>query len=442
MTVTWVTVLTIVFVIGVNTLIWGSASVARVVARIVVRLRRRPAVAPRFRDEDVAIIMAAHNEAEVLADSLRAASALLPLSQIYVVSDGSKDATVAIAEEFGVNVLDLQPNRGKAGALAAGIEHFALMERFQVVLLLDADTRLTPNYLETGLPLFNDLDVVAVSGVVKTLMDPSPRTLTGKFLLYHRMRLYAVSQQLVKDGQASKWANVMPICPGFASMYRTDILSQIDIARPGLVLEDINMTFEIHTKKLGRVAFQPDAAVGFTQDPDNWRDYTGQVYRWTLGYWQTIRVHLRCFGKFWVSVAVQATETLVSVIALMCMVPAMILTTYTDTLAHTYGVPVVAGHMVLGTLDFRYVLAGFFLPDMLLTVYATISSRRPVLLLLAPLFPFMRFIDSYVVLRSIWAAWHTTSTGQWTSPVRRHTDSPSTSGRHQLQPTPSLEGET
>jgi cellulose synthase/poly-beta-1,6-N-acetylglucosamine synthase-like glycosyltransferase len=374
--------------------------------------------------------MAAHNEEAVLADSLRAASALLPPSQIHVVSDGSKDRTVEIAREFGVNVLDLQPNRGKAGALAAGIEHFALMEQFQVVLLLDADTRLSSNYLETGLPLFNDLDVVAVSGVVKTLMDPPPRTRTGLFLLSHRIRLYALTQQIVKYGQAAKWVNVMPICPGFASMYRTDILSQIDITRPGLVLEDINMTFEIHTKKLGRVAFDPNAAVAFTQDPDNWRDYMNQVYRWTLGYWQTIRVHKRHFGKFWMSVALQATETSMSVIALMCMVPAMLLTIYTDNLTHTYGTPVVMGHMVIGTLDFRYVLLGFFLPDMLLTIYAAISTRRPVLLLLAPLFPFMRFIDSYVVLRSIWAAWHTHSNGQWTSPARRNTDSPSTSGRH------------
>jgi len=411
----WIVALTVVFVIGVNTLIWGSASVLRLIARL-----KRPAPTERrFSDEDVAVILAAHNEESVLADCLRAAAALLPRSQIHVVSDGSSDRTVEIASRFGVNVLDLQPNRGKAGALAAGIEHFGLRDRYRVVLLLDADTRLSSDYLTTGLPLFDAPDVVAVSGVVKTLTDPWPRTWRGRFLLNHRIRLYAVSQQLVKYGQASRWANVMPICPGFASMYRSDVLEQIDIARPGLVLEDINMTFEIHTKKLGRVAFDPRCAVAYTQDPDNWRDYTRQVYRWTLGYWQTIRVHIRHFGKFWLSVAMQATETTVSVIALMVMVPAMLLTVYTDTLAQRYGTPTVDGYMVVGNFDFRYVLVGFFLPDMLLTVYATISTRRPVLLLLAPLFPFMRFIDSFVTLRSIWAAWHTESNGTWVSPARR-----------------------
>ena len=94
--------------------------------------------------------------------------------------------------------------------------------------------------------------------------------------------------------------------------------------------------------------------------------------------------------------------------------------------------------MIVGTLDFRFILLGFFLPDLLLTVFAVISTRRPGLLLLAPLFPFMRFIDSYVVLRSIWAAWHTESNGQWVSPARRTTDSPNTSGKHRLTVVPSL----
>ena len=431
MTITWITVLTIVLVIGVNPLLWGSASLVRLVAR----LRRRKPVTPRFEPDDVAVIMAAHNEEAVLADSLRAASALLPLDQIHVISDGSSDRTVEIARRFGVHVMDLQPNRGKAGALAAGIEYFRLIERFKVVLLLDADTRLSANYLETGLPLFNDSDVVAVAGVVKTLADPPPRTRSGRFLIAHRIRLYALAQQIVKYGQAGKRANVMPVCPGFASMYRTDILSQIDIARPGLVIEDFNMTFEVHTKKLGRVAFDPRCAIAYTQDPDNWGDYMRQVRRWALGYWQTIRVHHRHFGRFWVWMAVQATETVLSVVALIAMMPVMLLTVYTDTLAHTYGNPVVAGHMILGTLDFRYVLIGFFGPDVLLTLYAVVSTRRLTLLLLAPLFPFMRFLDCYVILRSVWAAWHTQSTGQWVSPERRTIESPSASGRHHLHRT-------
>ena len=99
-----------------------------------------------------------------------------------------------------------------------------------------------------------------------------------------------------------------------------------------------------------------------------------QVYRWALGYWQTIRAHTGTSASSGCRMAVQATETMLSVVSLICMVPVMLLTAYTDTLAHTYGNPVVAGHMVLGTLNYSgIILLGFFGPDLLLTVYAVIS---------------------------------------------------------------------
>jgi len=113
-----------------------------------------------------------------------------------------------------------------------------------------------------------------------------------------------------------------------------------------------------------------------------------------------------------------------------------LLTAYTDTLAHTYGNPVVAGHVVLGTLNYYYILLGFFGPDLLLTTYAVISTRRLSLLLLSPFFPFMRFIDAYITIRSIWSAFHTHSDGSWVSPVRRTTSAPSVSGRHHLHLVP------
>ena len=61
------------------------------------RLATHSSSGQRFGSENVAILIPAHNEEAVLDDSLRAASTLLPLSQIHVVSDGSSDRTVAIA---------------------------------------------------------------------------------------------------------------------------------------------------------------------------------------------------------------------------------------------------------------------------------------------------------------------------------------------------------
>jgi cellulose synthase/poly-beta-1,6-N-acetylglucosamine synthase-like glycosyltransferase len=420
-----------VLVLGANTLFWTVVGIGRLAAGLVRPHRQQSAAGQRFGAENVAVIIPAHNEEAVLYDSLMAASALLPLSQIHVVSDGSTDRTVEIAESFGVLVLDLNPNRGKAGALAAAIEHFNLARRFKVVLLLDADTRLSPDYLRTGLPLFDKPDVVAVAGRVRCLLEPPPRTWNGRFLIGYRSRLYAGTQLLVKFGQAAKWANVVSIVPGFASMYRTDILHRINITAPGLVIEDFNMTFELHAKNLGRIAFHPNAAVAFTEDPDTWHDYMNQIRRWTLGYWQTVRRHGLHIGRFWTALTLQIAELISSSIMLLTMLASMLFAVYSETLANRYGNPKVMGLEVIGTLAPRYVLFGFLLPDLALTVFAAIVLRRPGLLLLAPLFPFMRIVEAYVCLRAIpRSALRTRSNGRWISPTRRKTASHSISGRH------------
>ena len=441
---TLIGILLVPLVLGINTVWWSAAGIGRCLGDYMSTARRRHQLGTadtsdadcghRFRPKDVAILIPAHNEAAVLANSLRAASTLVPVSNIFVVSDGSTDRTADVGRGFGVHVLELSPNRGKAGALLEAIRHFELACNFAVVLFLDADTRPAENYLETGLPEFDDPGVVAVAGRVKCLMDPPPRTRTGRFLIAYRARLYAVVQLLVKYGQAANWANVVSIVPGFASMYRSDVLAQIDIAAPGLVIEDFNMTFEVHAKKLGRIAFRPNAAVAYTQDPDSLHDYVHQIRRWSLGFWQTVKLHGLHPGRFWMALTVQIAELLSSSVLLLGMLPLMMFAVYSNTFADTYGYPKVVGLELVGTLSPRYVLIGFLLPDLLLTVFAAIALRRGSLLLLAPLFPAMRLLDAYVCLRSLATAWRTHSSGSWVSPARREDTSLATERRHSQPP--------
>ncbi len=204
-------------------------------------------------------MIAAHNEQLVIEKTLDSATAQVPVRQVYVASDGSTDATAQLALERGANVLELNPNRGKAGAIVAAIEHFELAARYDVVMLLDADTVLAHDYLDSSLSLFDDPVVVAVAGRASTIFSPPPDTLAGRILVTYRQRVYLAVQYLLKYGQASRHINVVSIVPGFASMYRTSVLGSIDIDAPGLSIEDYNMTFEIHAKSLGRIAFNPRA---------------------------------------------------------------------------------------------------------------------------------------------------------------------------------------
>lgn len=415
-----------VMVFGVNTLFWGTAGALRSVAAYV--RRRRPAahrpVSGAVSADEVAVLIAAHNEELVIDDMLVAVAGLVDPAQVHVISDGSTDRTAALARSAGVNVLELAPNRGKAGALAAGIEHFHLDRHFEVVLLLDADTHLAPDYFSTGLPLFDDPTVMAVAGRAATLVDPPPPDRLGRFLIAYRERFYVAVQWLLKYGQAARPANVVPIVPGFASMYRSCILPEIDVAAPGLVIEDFNMTFELHAKRLGRIAFHPRAAIAYTQDPDTLHDYVNQMRRWMLGFWQTLRRHRLHPGKFGAATAVYILELLTSSIMLVMLVPAIVLSLAAELVNRFAHVEWNAITAVSDVLPPEALALGVLLPDYLLTVLIATVCRRPMYLLLGIGFPLMRILDAALCLRTLPQAFLSRSDGTWCSPDRRASSAP------------------
>ena len=67
---------------------------------------------------------------------------------------------------------------------------------------------------------------------------------------------------------------------------------------------------------------------------------------------------------------------------------------YGQTLANTYGDPTLFGYSVIGVLTPFTVALSFLVPDVTLTVFAAIVSATAHLLLLAPLFPIMRFVEA------------------------------------------------
>ncbi|QCB98418.1 glycosyltransferase family 2 protein [Arthrobacter sp. PAMC25564] len=407
-------------------------------ARMLRDHGRRKAKPVRVLPANVAVLIAAHNEALVISETIRTAAVLVPRGNIHVVSDMSSDDTATIARRAGVKVLELETNRGKAGALAAGIAYFGLCQKFKVVMLLDADTRPAPDYLETGLPLFSDPEVVAVAGRARSIMTPTTPSVLGRFLVAYRERLYIVVQLLLKYGQAARGANVVSIVPGFASMYRTSALEKVDVRAPGLVIEDFNMTFELHAKKLGRIAFHPSAAVAYTQDPDTLHDYIKQVWRWSLGFWQTVRRHRIQAGKFWLVLVIYMVELVLSCIFLVLLIPVFLLSVMAAVqLQLGNASPEMIG--VAGLLRPQDLLLGVFLPDLLLTIIAAVSLRRPSILLMAPLFPFMRILDAGICLLVLPRAFSAASTGVWTSPTRRAQNEPHHPGLEAL-PSPAGPG--
>lgn len=84
----------------------------------------------------VAAIVPAYNERDRIGPVLEAIKAAKLIDEIIVVSDGSTDGTYElVAKDPALRAIDLQPNRGKGGALAAG----AQSTEADIVLFLDAD---------------------------------------------------------------------------------------------------------------------------------------------------------------------------------------------------------------------------------------------------------------------------------------------------------------
>ncbi len=397
--------------LGLNILFWCCVGVLRLIEE-----RRHGSSTMgvrRIGPSDVAVVVPAHNEEIALPKCLAALRRIVPGHQIYVACDGSSDATIAVASEAGCNVDDIRPNGGKARAIAVAISRNELCDRYKVVLIQDADSEIDPDYLRNGLPLFDDESVAAVAGHVESRWGRGGGA--GQSLLFsaYRMRLYLLLQAAFQYGQSWKRTNVSYIAPGFASMYRSSALKQIDITAPGLVIEDFNMTFEVQHKKLGRIAYSPRVRCS-TEDPFTFRDYRNQVYRWYLGFWQTVLRHGVWRGKFWLAL-------------LPLLVELGIISLFTMTLPIIVALGLVYGHSAaaysLQDMAFHPVapllLAGVYIGvDYLLTIVVALLTRRPGLLVYGLAFPFLRFLDAVLFAQAFANSFVVTSDGRWKSPAR------------------------
>ena len=87
------------------------------------------------------VIVPAHDEAERIEATVKAARAIAGVVRVLVVDDASDDDTAERAAAAGADVVRLQLNVGKGAALQAGLEH--IRRGRDAVLLLDGDLGVT-----------------------------------------------------------------------------------------------------------------------------------------------------------------------------------------------------------------------------------------------------------------------------------------------------------
>jgi glycosyltransferase involved in cell wall biosynthesis len=106
---------------------------------------------------EVAVVIAARNEADRIGTTVAAATGLAGL--VVVVDDGSRDATAALAQQAGAVVMRHPRNQGKGAAMETGAEAVRLVDQ--------REHREHPRHL-----LFLDADLGDTAAGAGPLMDP------------------------------------------------------------------------------------------------------------------------------------------------------------------------------------------------------------------------------------------------------------------------------
>lgn len=378
----------------------------------------RPAV-QRITPSQVAVIMAAHNEETALPATLTALKKNLPAENIYLGSDASTDRTAAIARQYGCHVVELTPNRGKAKVLAHLLRHYRLLEHYRAVLIMDAEVVVSDSYLEKIMPYFDDPHVVAfvAHSISRWQQHWLPRW--SMFFTAYRIRLWLTLYYGLRYGQTWKYMSLTPIIPGGSSVYRSSALARIDIDTPGLIIEDFHMTFQVHHKKLGRIASHPSAYI-IDQEPYNLRDYCRQVSRWFLGFWQTYFYHGYWPSAFWLATTLFTAEMLLYALVILSapfILAAMVLTPFDSfVLFHLTLTPL---HLIRYPITVQSLLIGLLAADYGITMLTAWIEGKPALFLYGLGFFLLRYIDTFIFLWTLPLALLTRgSSGTWRSPRR------------------------
>lgn len=237
----------------------------------------KPGPKTSVKKDTLALLIAAHNEELVLGNTLASAIAAgMKAEHIYVVDDGSTDATTKVAKEYipSINVIKLTQG-GKGAALYRAAKRFRLASKYRWIHIADADGAFAPRYFNI---FRRELRVenAAATGYI--------RSLPGKRISEYRVFEYTIGMEIHRRLQAL--LNVVPVIPGPTSCFRADVFEKVNFDNKSLT-EDFDVTMQLHRLGLGKIQFI-SKAVAYTQDPRSLHDYKKQIARWNRGGLQSM----------------------------------------------------------------------------------------------------------------------------------------------------------
>ncbi|HEY8002104.1 MAG: glycosyltransferase [Vicinamibacteria bacterium] len=174
-------VLELLFWIAVGLLAYTHIGYPLLIAALARGRRRRPEASPTG-SPSVSLIIAAHDEEQVIAAKVANALALdypRELLEVIVASDGSDDATAERAREAGADLVLELPRAGKVPAQNAAVERAG----GELLAFSDANASWRPDAMRELIAPFGDAKVAYVCGQAR-LLDQGGSNQEGVYWRY------------------------------------------------------------------------------------------------------------------------------------------------------------------------------------------------------------------------------------------------------------------
>ena len=234
----------------------------------------------------VTVLIPAHNEEASLPETI---DSLLrqprPPERIVVVADNCTDATVQVARRLGVEVVESQGNTDKkAGALNQVLRRLLPDQGDNdVVMVLDADTRLDDGFMEAAVARFTaDRALMAIGGL---FYGEQGAGVLGQF----QRNEYSRYSRDIRRRRGRVF-----VLTGTASMFRPEALRTVaryrgsgipgttgDVYDTAALTEDNELTIAL--KSLGALMGSPSECTVVTEVMPTWRALWNQRLRWQRG---------------------------------------------------------------------------------------------------------------------------------------------------------------
>ncbi|MCP5036799.1 MAG: glycosyltransferase [Rhodobacteraceae bacterium] len=255
-------------------IIIGATRAIFVLVFAILRRRHR-GLSGRYKPP-VTVVIPAYNEEEAIISNIKSVLALnYPDLRIVVVDDGSSDETFPkMLGQFSRNPrvkIVAQLNRGKWSALNTALRAVDT----EIVICIDADTRIDEN---------------AVTRLVAHFQDPFVGAVAGKVVVSNRTNLitrlqaleYITAQNI--DRRAAEYLNAMLVVPGAIGAWRVGAINAAGGYSGDTLTEDADLTISVLRKGF-RIAYEENA-IAHTLAPPRIRQLLAQRLRWSLGMMQ------------------------------------------------------------------------------------------------------------------------------------------------------------